>query len=60
MVDIFELPGNIINQIDIFKIQKTKHIMPNNKIAVLSAFPIFIADYYGYSNLPLLLQKKQA
>jgi len=50
MTDEFEFPTDLTSQSDIFNKQKLKYIIPNNKVAVLSAFPIFIADYYGYKN----------
>jgi hypothetical protein len=43
----FEFPHNIIEQIEIFKNQKAKYIDVHNKVAVLSAFPLFLLDYYG-------------
>lgn len=51
MTNIFEFPTNHIPQYDIFHRQKAKHIDTNNEVAVLSGFPIFIADYYGYSTI---------
>lgn len=57
MNDTFQLPTKITSQIDIFTMQKIKHISDNSEVAVLSAFPIFIADYYGYSSLPSLIKK---
>jgi len=35
--------------IEIFEKQLEKHIRPSGKVAVLSAFPIFLIDYYGYT-----------
>jgi len=55
MTDRFELPTDIIEQKDIFKEQLAKHITPANEVAVLSAFPMFIADYYGYTKLPEMI-----
>jgi len=43
----FDFPQNIIEQIHIFSNQKEKYIEPKNKVSVLSAFPIFLLDYYG-------------
>ncbi|RLA79870.1 MAG: hypothetical protein DRG78_12075 [Epsilonproteobacteria bacterium] len=45
--DKFEFPTKIIEQIKIFENQKSKYIDKENKVAVLSAFPIFLLDYYG-------------
>lgn len=50
--DIFEFPKSLIEQNIIFEKQKEKYIA-KNYIAVLSAFPIFLADYYGYEKLKL-------
>lgn len=47
----FEFPDNIIEQIEIFVKQKEKYIDINDKVAVLSAFPLFLLDYYGVDNL---------
>lgn len=46
----FEFPNNMIEQLDILDKQKTDYIDTINKVSVLSAFPIFLADYYGYSS----------
>ncbi len=43
----FEFPTKIIEQLNIFNNQKLKYIDTENKVAVLSAFPIFLLDYYG-------------
>lgn len=56
MTDSFELPVEIIEQKYIFKKQLEKHITPESQVAVLSAFPIFIADYYGYTALPKMIE----
>lgn len=53
----FTLPINIITQGAAFEMQRRKHIEPNGEVAVLCAFPIFIADYYGYSKLPSLVER---
>jgi len=45
--DTFEFPKNIIEQLDILVNQKEKYIDTENKVAVLSAFPLFLLDYYG-------------
>lgn len=47
----FDLPIEYFSQEVILNHQLEKHIMPNNQVAVLSAFPVFIADYYGVSML---------
>ncbi|MBU3013532.1 hypothetical protein KO488_02095 [Poseidonibacter lekithochrous] len=43
----FIFPTNIIEQLEIFNNQKTKYINVENRVSVLSAFPIFLLDYYG-------------
>jgi len=45
--DIFELPDELISQIAIFSKQLEKYIMISETVAVLSAFPLFLHDYYG-------------
>jgi hypothetical protein len=45
--DIFTLPENIYNQKLIFENQIEKFIEPSLVVSVLSAFPVFIHDYYG-------------
>ncbi len=45
--DNFEFPTKIIEQLEIFDNQKSKYIDIENKVAVLSAFPIFLLNYYG-------------
>jgi hypothetical protein len=45
--DNFEFPQNIIEQIRIFLCQKEKYIEKEKKVSVLSAFPMFLLDYYG-------------
>ena len=43
----FTFQTNILKQSEIFNNQKAKYIDVENKVAVLSAFPIFLLDYYG-------------
>ena len=50
--DVFDLPDQIESQSTIFEKQQKKHI--NHKcpeVAVLSAFPIYVLDYYGVEGL---------
>lgn len=47
----FVFPARREEQIDIFEQQLTNHITPHDKVAILSAFPIFLLDYYGVSKL---------
>jgi hypothetical protein len=48
----YKLPGYrviypLIAQIEIFKSEKDKFILPESSVAVLSSFPFFIFDYFG-------------
>lgn len=45
--DSYTLPSDIIFQRIIFSKQLEKHININATVAVLSAFPVFLHDYYG-------------
>jgi len=45
--DVFKFPEHIIEQLEIFDNQKSKFIDKENKVAVLSSFPVFLLDYYG-------------
>jgi hypothetical protein len=45
--DSFTFPQNIIEQLKILLNQKDKYIDKENKVAVISAFPLFLLDYYG-------------
>lgn len=45
--DTFKFPKNIIEQLEILLKQKEKYIDKENKVAVLSAFPLMLLDYYG-------------
>lgn len=47
----FELPSEYIDQEEIFSAQRSKYINKSSTISVLSAFPVFICDYYGCSKL---------
>lgn len=49
--DKFELPNDLISQFIIFSKQLEKYINPYSIVAVLSAFPIFLHDYYGNEEL---------
>ncbi|EIU7824648.1 hypothetical protein QU232_004249 [Vibrio vulnificus] len=53
--DSFSLPNTNIEPVEIFEKQLIKHITPNNQVSVLSAFPCFLLDYYGCSNIEILL-----
>ena len=43
----FEFPTYLIDQLTIFEHQKEKYIDKEGKVAVLSAFPLMLLDYYG-------------
>ena len=46
--DDYTLPSSLISQCDIFAKQLEKHINKKcPKVAVLSAFPLYVLDYYG-------------
>ena len=47
----FKFPNDIIRQISIWEKQKEKYINIENEISVLSAFPLFLLDYYGAESL---------
>ena len=50
--DVFDLPKQIESQSVIFSKQLEKHINHKcPKVAVLSAFPIYVLDYYGVETL---------
>ena len=40
-------PNDVIDQIIIFDNQLTKYITLDKTVGVLSAFPVFLHDYYG-------------
>ena len=44
----FEILNEVKEPIEIFDRQVIKHLNVDNKVSVLSAFPIFLVDYYGY------------
>ncbi len=46
-VGSLKLPNNLISQYIVFEYQLAKYIKPNSTVAVLSAFPMFLYDYYG-------------
>lgn len=53
----YSLPKNIIHQNDIFLKQLEKYINVDSTVAVLSSFPVFLFDYYGYKYICRLLNK---
>ena len=54
--DNYSFPTQIYSQLEIFDNQKKKFIDKNNKVSVLSAFPIFIHDYFGNDKIRNLLK----
>lgn len=57
--DIFELPMSLQSQTVIFNKQLEKYINHKcPKVAVLSAFPLFVLDYFGCEKLRKKLQSK--
>jgi len=55
MRDAFEFPHEHFDQISILEAQLTSHINPSSEVAVLSAFPVFLKDYYGCDGLKKLI-----
>ncbi len=45
--DAFTYPSRVISQSEIFNSQIEGFIIPNKEVGVLSAFPVFIHDYFG-------------
>jgi hypothetical protein len=45
----FSKPEVIHSQPTIFQHQLEKHIIPNAEVSILSAFPLFLIDYFGLS-----------
>lgn len=52
----FALPTRYVTQNEIFEQQLDKHIRSKGEVAVLSAFPLLVADYYGVEELAKLLE----
>ena len=44
----FEHLCKVVTQEEIFSHQLTRYIRESSSVAVLSAFPLFLLDYYGY------------
>lgn len=51
----YNLPEDLISQLDIFLYQEEKYLKPHDKVSVLSPFPAFFIDYKGISLLEDLL-----
>lgn len=54
----YGLPEQLIPQMVIFERQLEKHIRPHSSVAVLSAFPLLLLDYYGVKGLDFLCGDK--
>ena len=52
----FSFPENLINQSDIFNVQKEFYIDTNNCVSVLSGFILFLYDYLGQDGLRAFLR----
>jgi len=55
--DTYEESEELLEQEEIFECQLTKYIEPSNKVAVLSAFPLFLRDYFGATTLKKIFKK---
>lgn len=51
MTDDFTFPQQTFNQLEVFEAQLIKYITQFKKVAVLSAFPVLLLDYYGIKKL---------
>ncbi len=51
MAASYSFPEEVFHQLEIFDAQLEKYIRPENKVAVLSAFPVLLLDYYGTEGL---------
>ena len=49
--NLYILPESLNSQLEIFKKQCEKYINTTSEVSVLSAFPVFLLDYYGCENL---------
>ena len=58
MDDHYMLPTENKTQFNLFLKQLEKYIAVDATVAVLSAFPIFLFDYYGYKSISKLLSIK--
>lgn len=56
--DDYMLPTENVVQSEIFLKQLEKYINVDATVAVLSAFPVFLFDYYGYKSILNLLAEK--
>jgi hypothetical protein len=49
--DNYVFPNRTFEQLEVFEAQLEKYINPTNTVAVLSAFPVLLLDYYGAKGL---------
>ena len=56
--DNYVVPIKNIPQLKIFLKQLDKYINVDSTVAVLSAFPVFLFDYYGYGSISNLVVNK--
>ncbi|WP_291135176.1 hypothetical protein [Flavobacterium sp. UBA7663] len=51
IVGVYSFPTQLYSQSIVFSNQLSKYIKPTSTVAVLSAFPVFLHDYYGNEEL---------
>jgi hemerythrin-like domain-containing protein len=52
----YVFPNDVIDQLVVFNNQMKKHINLDQTVAVLSAFPVFLHDYYGNEGIKKRLE----
>lgn len=57
--DDFAIPQELIPQNIVFQNQLEKYIQIDKTVAVLSSFPIFVFDYYGFEQLIVILKQQK-
>ena len=55
VTDEYFLPNESSPQRDIFKNQKVKYIDKDSTISVLSGFPVFMFDYFGFTKFSKII-----
>ena len=56
--DDYRFPERYISQEEIFDSQLQKYIEPKGEVAVLSAFPVVVLDYYGVEKIRSLVGRE--
>lgn len=57
VLDVYGMPECYITQKQVFEKQQLKYIIQScPKVAVLSAFPLYVLDYYGVDSMKKLLE----